>query len=81
MFLVIRRYQFQSLKKPHSSSYERRKNMEYKVEIQELLARTINVEANNEEEALSIVRTRYKNEEIILDSGDFLHCEMNILES
>lgn len=55
--------------------------MEYKVEIQELLARTINVEANNEEEALSIVRTRYKNEEIILDSGDFLHCEMNILES
>lgn len=43
----------------------------YKVEITETLKKTVEVEADNEEEALHKVMKMYKNEEVILDYNDF----------
>ena len=44
----------------------------YKVEITETLQKTVEVEANNKEEALDKVMKMYKNEEVILDYNDFV---------
>ena len=44
----------------------------FKTEITEILQRTIEVEAENEGEALRKVKEMYKNEEIVLDSSDFV---------
>ena len=43
----------------------------FQVEIVETLARTINIEANTEDEAHAIVKQRYRNCEIILSADDF----------
>ena len=44
----------------------------FKIEIQEFLARVIEVEANNIQEAFSKVNKQYKKEEIVLDYNDFV---------
>ena len=44
---------------------------EYEIEIEEILQRTIKVEAENGEEAIRKVKEMYRNEEIILDAEDF----------
>ena len=43
----------------------------YKVNIEEVLSKTIEIEAETELEALEIALEQYKNEEIILDDSDF----------
>lgn len=49
----------------------------YSVTIEETLKRTVEIEGDmTEEEALKIVRKKYENEEIVLDSNDF--AEYNI---
>lgn len=48
----------------------------FKTEITETLQRTIEVEAENEEDALRKVKKMYKNEEIVLDSSDFVGVEI-----
>ncbi len=42
----------------------------YNIEIEELLQRVIEIEAETKEKALIIAREMYRNEEIILDSED-----------
>lgn len=42
----------------------------FKIEIQELLSRTIDVQANNMVEAISIANEMYRQEDIILDYTD-----------
>lgn len=44
----------------------------YKVEITETLQKTIEVEADNTEDAIRKVMKMYKNEEIILGDNDFV---------
>lgn len=44
----------------------------YKVEIIETLQKTVEVEADNKEDALHKVMKMYKNEEVILDYNDFV---------
>lgn len=44
----------------------------YSIEITETLQRTVDVEADSYYEALDIVREKYKNEEIILNSENSL---------
>lgn len=46
--------------------------MKYKVEITETLQKTVEVEANNKEEALNKVMKIYKNSEVILNDNDFV---------
>lgn len=42
------------------------------VEIKEVLARVVEIEANSKEEALEKASQMYYNEEIVLDDGDFI---------
>jgi DpnD/PcfM-like protein len=53
----------------------------FKVEIQELLSRTIDIEAQNIEEAIQKASNMYNSEEIILDYNDLTKREIipNIL--
>ena len=44
----------------------------YMIEINENLSRFIDIEAEDEESALKIAREKYKNEEIVLDSDDYV---------
>ena len=53
---------------------------EYAVEISETLSRVEYVEADNEDEALDIVREKYFNEEFVLDSSDYIDTDFQIYE-
>lgn len=50
------------------------------IEITETLSRVIKVNAKNAQSALLNVQERYKNEEIVLDSADYVMTEFNVLE-
>ena len=52
--------------------------MIFVIEVVETLARTINIEAETTEEALAIVKQRYRSEEIVLDSSDFVDVDFNV---
>lgn len=49
--------------------------MKYKVNVEELLSRIVEVEAENKEEAEEKVREMYMNEDIVLDASDFQSVE------
>nr|MBP3681602.1 DpnD/PcfM family protein [Clostridia bacterium] len=49
----------------------------YKVEITETLQKTIEVEADNKEDAMHKVMKMYKNSEVILDDNDFVNLDFN----
>jgi len=53
----------------------------FEFEIQELLSRIIEVEAKSEKEAYRKVKEMYKNEEIVLDSSDFVKTEIKKFEN
>lgn len=44
----------------------------FKIIIQELLSRTVSIQAQNIEEAIEKVNQMYKNAEIVLDAEDFV---------
>lgn len=48
----------------------------HKIEVQEFLSRIVEVEAKNQEEAISKVKKMYQNEEIVLDSDNFVTTEI-----
>ena len=52
----------------------------YKVEITEYLQRTIEVEADNESDALDKVEADYCSEKIVLSADDFTDKEIKVLE-
>lgn len=49
--------------------------MKYKVNVEELLSRIVEVEADSDVEAEEKVRDMYRNEEIVLDASDFQSVE------
>ena len=53
----------------------------FEIEIKEILTRTIETKANTKDEALTIVRQQYNDEEIILDSSDFVDVYFNNIEN
>ena len=50
----------------------------YRIEVMEILSRTIETEAENEEEAVEKVRKMYRNCEIILDASDYVDTEFSV---
>lgn len=52
----------------------------FTVEITETLQRQIEVEAADENEAISKVEEMYRDEEVVLDSGDYIDTEFNIID-
>ena len=55
--------------------------MNYKIEIKETISRIIDIEAENESEAIIKARTKYRNQDIILDSTDYMDTEINVYEN
>ena len=53
----------------------------FKIEITETLQRIIEIEAKNEEEAHRKVKEMYQEEEIVLDSSDFVETEIKNYEN
>ena len=53
--------------------------MKYIIEITETLQKQIEVEAQNESEAIKLIKEKYKNEEIILTEQDFIDYEIDII--
>ena len=48
----------------------------YKIEIQELLSKVIEIEASSAEEAIDKAREMYRAEEIVLDADDWVGTEI-----
>ena len=53
--------------------------MKYIVEVTETLQRIIEIDAESNMEAESKVRRQYLNEDIVLDSADFIDVEFEVL--
>lgn len=51
----------------------------YEVEVHEILARIVEVEANNEDDAIEKVYEMYDNEEIVLDWHDLVEHEIDFV--
>ena len=51
----------------------------YTIEITETLQRQIEIKANSHDEALKIIKEKYKNEEIVLTADDFIDVEFKNL--
>lgn len=49
----------------------------YKIEIEELLQRVFEIEAENIEQAIEITKEKYKKEEYVLDENDFKGVEFS----
>ena len=59
---------------------KKKKKKEFVVYITETLQRKVIVEANNEIEAINEVADKYYNEEIVLDSTDYLGVDFDAKE-
>ena len=53
---------------------------EYVVYITETLQRKVIIEASNESEAINEITDKYYNEEIVLDSTDYLSVDFDAIE-
>jgi len=53
----------------------------FEFEIKELLARTVEIEAETEDEAFRKIKEMYQKEEIVLDSSDYVDTEINKFEN
>ena len=54
--------------------------MKYKIEITEILQKTIEVDADDLESAILMVKEKYKNSEIILDDTSYIDTEIKVVE-
>lgn len=52
----------------------------YKFEITETLQRVVSINAADEKEAYEIISSLYKEEEIVLDSNDFIDSKINMVD-
>ena len=52
--------------------------MKYRVEVTEILSRTIEMEAESEDAAVKKVRQMYRNCDIILDASDYVETEISV---
>ncbi|MBR2203083.1 MAG: DpnD/PcfM family protein [Prevotella sp.] len=50
----------------------------YKIEVKELLSRIVETEADNEEDAVEMVRQMYRNCDIVLDASDYIDTEISV---
>ena len=50
----------------------------YRIEITEVLSRIVETEANNEDDAVEMVRLMYRNCELVLDASDYVETEISV---
>jgi len=53
----------------------------FKIEVQEFLARTVEIEADSIAEAISQVKEMYRKEEIVLDADDYVRTEIEEIKN
>ena len=51
----------------------------FNIEITETLQRQIEIEAEDYDEAMKIIKERYRNGEIILDSNDYVDTDFRLI--
>lgn len=54
--------------------------MKYNITITEILEKTIEIEAENETNAIDIARDKYNKEEVILTANDLKYTDFGIYE-
>ena len=52
----------------------------YKIKIKEYLQKQIVVKSKTKRDAILKIKEKYNNEEIVLDSSDFIDSKINIVE-
>ena len=50
----------------------------YKIEVTEVLSRIVETDAENEDDAVEMVRQMYRNCDIILDASDYVETEISM---
>ena len=50
----------------------------YRIEVTEVLSRIVEAEAENEDDAVEMVRQMYRNCEIVLDASDYVETEISV---
>ena len=50
----------------------------YRIEVTEVLSRIVETDAENEDEAVEMVRHMYRNCELILDASDYVETEISV---
>ncbi len=50
----------------------------YRIKVKEVLSRIVEVEADNEEEAVEMVKEMYRNCYIVLDASDYNETEIDV---
>ena len=52
----------------------------YRIEVTEVLSRIVETEAENEDDAVEIVRQMYRKCEIVLDDSDYKVTEISVMD-
>ena len=50
----------------------------YRIEVTEYLSRIVETEAENENDAVEMVRQMYRNCDLVLDSSDYVETEISV---
>ena len=50
----------------------------YRIEVTEVLSRIVETEAENEDDAVEMVRQMYRNCELVLDASDYVETEISV---
>jgi hypothetical protein len=50
----------------------------YRIEVTEVLSRIVETEAENEDNAVEMVRQMYRNCDIVLDASDYVETEFSV---
>ena len=50
----------------------------YRIEVTEVLSRIIEMDAENEDDAVEMVRQMYRNCDIVLDASDYIETEISV---
>jgi len=50
----------------------------YRIEVTEVLSRIVETEAENEDNAVEMVRQMYRNCDIVLDASDYIETEISV---
>ena len=50
----------------------------YRIEVTEVLSRIVEIEADNEDDAVEMVRQMYRNCDLVLDASDYVETEISV---
>ena len=50
----------------------------YRIEVTEVLSRIVEIEAENEDDAVEMVRQMYRNCDLVLDASDYIETEISV---